>query len=37
MIISHEHKYLFIEIPLTASWAVRKELCEFYGGEAILH
>lgn len=37
MVISHEHKYLFIEIPLTASWAVRNELCRYYGGEPILH
>ncbi len=37
MIISHQHRYLFIEVPLTASWAIRHELCEFYGGEPILH
>lgn len=37
MIISHEHKYLFIEIPLTASWAIRNELCEYYQGAPILH
>ena len=37
MVISHEHKYLFIEIPLTASWAIRHELCEHYAGEPILH
>jgi len=37
MIISHKYKYLFIEIPLTASWAIRKELCECYEGEPILH
>jgi hypothetical protein len=37
MIISHAHRYLFIEIPLTASWATRYELCAFYGGEPMLH
>jgi hypothetical protein len=37
MIISHQYKYLFIEIPLTASWAIRQELCRYYGGASILH
>jgi hypothetical protein len=37
MIISHAHKYLFVEIPLTASYAVHRELCEYYGGVPILH
>jgi hypothetical protein len=37
MIISHQHKYLFIEIPLTASWAISQELCRSYGGAPILH
>jgi hypothetical protein len=37
MIISHKHRYLFIEIPLTASWAIRHELVEHYDGEPILH
>ena len=37
MIISHTHKYLFVEIPLTASYAIRHELCEYYGGVPILH
>jgi hypothetical protein len=37
MIISHEHQYLFIEVPLTASWAIRHELCEHYDGTPILH
>lgn len=36
MIISHKHRYLFIEIPLTASWAIRHELCEYYDGEPVL-
>jgi hypothetical protein len=37
MVISHLHEYLFLEIPLTGSWAIRSELCEFYGGVPILH
>ncbi|MCB0110816.1 MAG: sulfotransferase family 2 domain-containing protein [Caldilineaceae bacterium] len=37
MIISHQHRYLFIEIPLTGSWAIRKELCAHYDGMPILH
>jgi hypothetical protein len=37
MIISHQYKYLFIEIPLTASWAISQELCQHYGGASILH
>jgi len=37
MIVSHKYKYLFIEIPLTASWAIRNELCEYYDGIPVLH
>jgi hypothetical protein len=37
MVVSHLHKYLFLEIPLTGSWAIRSELCELYGGVPILH
>ncbi len=37
MIISHKYRYLFIEIPLTGSWAIHHELCNYYGGEPILH
>lgn len=37
MIISHKHKYLFIEIPHTGSTAISKELIEKYDGESILH
>lgn len=37
MIISRRHRYLFIEIPLTASWAIHHELCAFYDGLPILH
>jgi hypothetical protein len=37
MIVSHKHKFLFIEIPLTASWAIHHELCQNFGGQPILH
>jgi hypothetical protein len=37
MAISHTHRYLFIEIPLTASWAIRHKLCDRYAGRPILH
>ncbi len=37
MIIGHEHKYLFIEVPHTASTAISAELRMHYGGEHILH
>lgn len=37
MIISHKYKYLFIEIPLTGSWAIHHELCNHYDGSPILH
>jgi len=37
MIVSHRHRYLFIEIPLTGSWAIHRELREHYGGSPILH
>ena len=36
MVISHKHKYLFIQIPQTASSAIAKELCEIYNGSHIL-
>jgi hypothetical protein len=36
MIISHEHKYLFIELPHTGTTAISKELRENYGGTRIL-
>lgn len=36
MIISHKHKLLFIELPLTGSTAISRELRENYGGENIL-
>ncbi len=37
MIISHRHRYLFVEVPHTASSAIAAELCEHYGGEPILY
>jgi hypothetical protein len=37
MIVSHQYKCLFMEIPLTASWAISQELCRYYGGASILH
>ena len=37
MVISHKHRYLFIEIPQTASWSIRNELVELYDGQLILH
>jgi hypothetical protein len=35
MIISHKHRYLFIELPHTGSTAIGRELCENYDGESI--
>jgi len=37
MIISHQHKYLFLELPLTASTAIAKELIEHYDGKSIYY
>jgi hypothetical protein len=36
MVISHRHRYLFVELPLTGSTAIRRELCAHYAGEPIL-
>ncbi len=36
MIISHKHKYVFVGLPLAASTAISKELCEMYDGKPIL-
>lgn len=36
MIISHTHKYLFVELPRTASTAISRELRELYDGQPIL-
>jgi hypothetical protein len=37
MIISHQHRYLFVELPHTASTAIRRELLANYDGSSILH
>lgn len=37
MIIGHEHRYLFVELPNTGTSAIHAALCEQYGGEPILH
>lgn len=36
MIISHKYKYVFVGLPLAASTAISKELCEMYDGTPIL-
>ncbi len=36
MVISHRHRYLFIELPHTASTAISRELVALYDGETIL-
>ena len=36
MIISHKHKYVFVELPQTASSAIARELKENYDGQEIL-
>ena len=36
MIISHKYKYVFVGLPLAASTAISKELCEQYDGKPIL-
>jgi len=37
MIYSERFHYLFIEVPLTGSWAIHQELREFYEGIPVLH
>ena len=36
MVVSHKHKYVFIELPRTGSTAISKELQEHYDGHRIL-
>lgn len=36
MIISHKHRYLFVELPHTGTTAISKELCQYYDGSSIL-
>ncbi len=35
MIISHEHRYVFVQVPDSASTAMGRELCALYDGEEI--
>lgn len=37
MIISHKHKYLFVELPRTGSTTIGEELCQLYAGSRVLH
>jgi hypothetical protein len=37
VVISRVHEYLFVELPNTASTAIRRELCEHYDGVPVLH
>lgn len=37
MIISHKHKYLFVELPRTGTTAIHNELIKHYDGEEILN
>lgn len=36
MIVSHRHRYLFVELPHTGSTAISRELRTHYGGEDVL-
>lgn len=36
MIISDKHRYVFVELPFTASTAISKELREYYDGRSVL-
>jgi len=36
MVISHKHKYVFLELPYTGTRAVSDFLCRYYEGEKIL-
>ncbi|MCF8337122.1 MAG: sulfotransferase family protein [Bacteroidales bacterium] len=37
MVISHKHKYVFVELPRTATSAISNELVENYSGKQILN
>ena len=37
MIVSREHRFVFVEAPFTGSTAISKELLEQYGCEEVLH
>lgn len=36
MIVSHEHRYVFVEVPRTGSSSISQELREMYGGIRVL-
>jgi hypothetical protein len=36
VIVSHLHRYLFVELPRTGSTAINRELCDHYDGISIL-
>lgn len=36
MIVSHRHRYVFVELPRTGSWAIHHELREHYDGVPVL-
>ncbi|MBK6730623.1 MAG: hypothetical protein IPG60_06515 [Bacteroidetes bacterium] len=37
MVIDHRYKFVFIELPLTATSAISKEIREQYGCEPIMN
>ncbi len=37
MILSHEHRFVFVEVPQTGTTAIAKELITSYGAEDVLH
>lgn len=37
MVVGRKHRYVFIEVPHTASTAVATELCVTYGGDPLYH
>jgi hypothetical protein len=37
MIISHQYKYVFVELPRTGTTSIGRELCKVYGGRRILY
>ena len=37
MVIDRRYKFIFVELPLTATSAISKELREVYGSEPILN
>lgn len=36
MVVSHENRFVFVEVPHTASHSISPELCAHYGGETII-